>query len=67
MKKPKPQAQTTIRTITVETEGEFRKVRQLFPSIDPIRYNDYLELRLPLGAYVDIKDRACNVVRLKTK
>jgi hypothetical protein len=63
MKKPKP----PIRTITVETEGEFRKVRQLFPSIDPIRYNDYLELRLPLGAYVDIKDRACNVVRLKTK
>jgi hypothetical protein len=63
MRKPKP----PIRTITVETEGEFRKVRQLFPSIDPIRYNNYLELRLPLGAYVEIKDRACNVVRLETK
>jgi len=63
MKKPK----SPIRVITVETEGEFRKVRQLFPSINPIRYNDYLELRLPIGTYIDIKDRACNVVRLKTK
>ena len=63
MKKPKP----PIRTITVETEGEFRKVRQLFPSIDPIRYNDYLEFRLPFGVYIDIKDKSCNIVRLKTK
>ena len=63
MKKPKP----PIRPIVVETEGEFRKIRQLFPSIDPIRYNDYLELRLPFGVYIDIKDKSCNIVRLKTK
>jgi hypothetical protein len=63
MKKPKP----PIRPIVVETEGEFRKIRQLFPSIDPIRYNDYLEFRLPFGVYIDIKDKSCNIVRLKTK
>jgi hypothetical protein len=63
MKKPKPQP----RILTVETEGEFRKIRQLFPDIHPIRYLEYLELRLPFGAFIDVKDKGFNVVRLKTK
>ena len=63
MKKPKPQP----RVLTVETEREFRKIKQLFPSIDPIRYNEYLELRLPIGASIDVNDKGFNIVRLKTK
>jgi hypothetical protein len=63
MKKPKPQP----RVLTVETEREFRKIKQLFPSINPIRYNEYLELRLPFGALIDINDKGFNIVRLKTK
>ena len=63
MNKPKPQP----RVLTVETEGQFRKIKQLFPSINPIRYNEYLELRLPFGAFIDVKDKGYDTVRLKTK
>jgi hypothetical protein len=55
------------RVLTVETEREFRKIKQLFPFIIPIRYNEYLELRLPLGAVIDVNDKGFNIVRLKTK
>jgi hypothetical protein len=63
LKKPKPQP----RVLTVETEGEFRKIKQLFPSIHPIRHLEYLELRLPFGAFIDVNDKGFNIVRLKTK
>jgi hypothetical protein len=63
MKKPKPQP----RVLTVETEGEFRKIKQLFPSIDPIRYNEYIELRLPFEKNFIFNDKGFNIVRLKTK
>jgi hypothetical protein len=63
MKKPKPQP----RVLTVETEREFRKIKQLFPSIDPIRYKEYLELRLPFEKNFIFNDKGFNTVRLKTK
>ena len=63
MKKTKPQPKVLI----VETEREFKKIRQLFPSIYPIRYNDYLELRLPPKKNFAFNDEGFNVVRLKTK
>ncbi len=63
MKKPKPQP----RVLTVETEGEFRKIKQLFPSINPIRYNEYIELRLPFEKNFIFNDKGFNIVRLKTK
>jgi hypothetical protein len=64
MKKPKL---IKSRVLIVETEREFRKIRQLFPSIIPIRDNEYLELRLPFGAFIDVKDKGYDTVRLKTK
>jgi hypothetical protein len=63
MKKLKPQS----RVLTVETEGEFRKIKQLFPSIDPIRYNEYIELKLPFEKNFIFNDKGFNIVRLKTK
>jgi len=63
LKKPKPQP----KVLTVETEGEFRKIKQLFPSIIPIRYKEYLELRLPFEKNFSFNDRGFNIVRLKTK
>jgi hypothetical protein len=63
MKKPKPQP----RVLIVETEGEFRKIKQLFPSIDPIRYNEYLELRLPIEKNYVFGEKDFNIVRLRTK
>ncbi len=63
MKKLKPQP----RVLTVETEGEFRKIKQLFPSINPIRYNEYIELRLPFEKNFIFNDKGFNIVRLKTK
>jgi hypothetical protein len=63
MKKPKPQS----RVLTVETEREFRKIKQLFPSINPIRYNEYIELRLPFEKNFIFNDKGFNIVRLKTK
>jgi hypothetical protein len=63
LKKPKPQP----RVLTVETEGEFRKIKQLFPSINPIRYNEYIELRLPFEKNFIFNDKGFNIVRLKTK
>ena len=63
MKKPKPR----IKVLTVETEGEFRKIKQLFPSINPIRYNEYIELRLPFEKNFIFNDKGFNIVRLKTK
>jgi hypothetical protein len=63
MKKPKPQP----RVLTVETEREFRKIKQLFPSIDPIRHNEYIELRLPFEKNFTFNDKGFNIVRLKTK
>jgi hypothetical protein len=55
--------------LTVETEGEFRKIRQLFPDIHPIRCLEYLELRLPfgIGPFINVNDKGFNIVRLKTK
>jgi hypothetical protein len=63
MKKPKPR----IKVLTVETEGEFRKIKQLFPSIIPIRYNEYIELRLPFEKNYVFGEKNFNIVRLKTK
>jgi hypothetical protein len=63
LKKLKPQP----RVLTVETEGEFRKIKQLFPSINPIRYNEYIELRLPFEKNFIFNDKGFNIVRLKTK
>jgi hypothetical protein len=63
MKKPKPR----IKVLTVETEGEFRKIRQLFPSIIPIRYNEYIELRLPIEKNYVFGEKDFNIVRLNTK
>jgi hypothetical protein len=63
MKKPKPR----IKVLTVETEGEFRKIKQLFPSIIPIRYNEYIELRLPIEKNYVFGEKDFNIVRLKTK
>jgi hypothetical protein len=63
LKKLKPQP----RILTVETEREFRKIKQLFPSIDPIRYNEYIELRLPFEKNFTFNDKGFNIVRLKTK
>ena len=63
MKKPKPQP----RVLTVETEGEFRKIRQLFPDIHPIRHLEYLELRLPFEKNFNFNNKGFNIVRLNTK
>jgi hypothetical protein len=63
MKKPKPQPKVLI----VETEGEFRKIRQLFPDIHPIRHLEYLELRLPFEKNFNFNNKGFNIVRLNTK
>jgi hypothetical protein len=57
MKKPKPR----IKVLTVETEGEFRKIRQLFPDIHPIRHLEYLELRLPFEKNFNFNNKGFNI------